>query len=93
MNHCFRRRACGYQSNDDRVASINIRDRAVVSRHVREAGDAISHPIVTDDEAETSDSEGGEEESSCKPTSLATWQLTTNQSPKTGMILEFTSSD
>ena len=58
VNHWFRCRACGYQSNDDRVASMNIRNRAVVSRHAREEGGAVNHPMATGDEAETSDSEG-----------------------------------
>ncbi|MFX0061700.1 MAG: RNA-guided endonuclease InsQ/TnpB family protein [Candidatus Hermodarchaeota archaeon] len=34
--HWFTCKNCGYQSNDDRVASMNIRNRAVVSRHSRE---------------------------------------------------------
>ena len=35
--HWFKCKNCNYQSNDDRVASINIRDRGVVSRYIREA--------------------------------------------------------
>ncbi|MFX0063536.1 MAG: RNA-guided endonuclease InsQ/TnpB family protein [Candidatus Hermodarchaeota archaeon] len=34
--HWFQCKQCNYQTNDDRAASMNIRDRAVVSRHVRE---------------------------------------------------------
>ncbi|MFX0064280.1 MAG: hypothetical protein ACFFC7_19075 [Candidatus Hermodarchaeota archaeon] len=35
--HWFQCKKCNYQTNDDRAASLNIRNRAVVSRHVREA--------------------------------------------------------
>jgi len=34
--HAFKCKNCGYQSNDDRAASINIRDRAVVPRYIRD---------------------------------------------------------
>ncbi len=33
--HWFQCKRCNYQTNDDRVASLNIRNRAVVSRQVR----------------------------------------------------------
>ncbi|MFX1533975.1 MAG: RNA-guided endonuclease InsQ/TnpB family protein [Promethearchaeota archaeon] len=34
--HWFQCKQCHYQTNDDRAASMNIRNRAVVSRHVQE---------------------------------------------------------
>jgi IS605 OrfB family transposase len=34
--HWFQCKQCNYQTNDDRAASLNIRDQAVISRHVRE---------------------------------------------------------
>ncbi|MFX1534070.1 MAG: RNA-guided endonuclease InsQ/TnpB family protein [Promethearchaeota archaeon] len=33
--HWFKCKQCNYQTNDDRAASLNIRDHAVVPRHVR----------------------------------------------------------
>jgi IS605 OrfB family transposase len=33
--HQFKCQKCGYQTNDDRSASLNIRDRAVVPRYIR----------------------------------------------------------
>lgn len=33
--HQFKCKECGYQTNDDRSASMNIRDRAVVPRYIR----------------------------------------------------------
>jgi IS605 OrfB family transposase len=52
--HRFECRACHYQSNDDRVASINIRDRGVATRYIREARGIVNCPIVAGDDAETS---------------------------------------
>jgi IS605 OrfB family transposase len=51
--HWFKCRACGYQSNDDRVASINIRDRGVASRYIREARGLVNGPTVAGHDAET----------------------------------------
>ncbi|MFX0062211.1 MAG: zinc ribbon domain-containing protein [Candidatus Hermodarchaeota archaeon] len=34
-DHWFKCKQCGYQSNDDRVASMNIRDRGVMDRYIR----------------------------------------------------------
>ncbi|MBD3228401.1 MAG: IS200/IS605 family element transposase accessory protein TnpB [Candidatus Lokiarchaeota archaeon] len=33
--HRFKCNKCGYETNDDRSASMNIRDRAVVPRYIR----------------------------------------------------------
>lgn len=52
--HWFKCRACGYQSNDDRVGSMNIRNRGVVSRYIRETRGLVNGPIVADDDVETS---------------------------------------
>jgi IS605 OrfB family transposase len=50
--HWFECRACHYKSNDDRVASINIRDRGVATRYIREARGLVNGPIVAVDDAE-----------------------------------------
>ncbi len=42
--HWFQCKQCNYQTNDDRAASMNIRDRAVVSRHVRETQGVCQTP-------------------------------------------------
>ncbi|MFX1536802.1 MAG: RNA-guided endonuclease InsQ/TnpB family protein [Promethearchaeota archaeon] len=42
--HWFQCKLCNYQTNDDRVASMNIRDRAVVSRQVRETQGVCQSP-------------------------------------------------
>lgn len=42
--HWFRCKTCGYQSNDDRVGSINIRNRATVSRYIRESKGVCQSP-------------------------------------------------
>jgi IS605 OrfB family transposase len=55
--HWFKCRTCGYQSNDDRVGSMNIRDRGVAARYIREARGIVNDPNVSGDDAETS-SEG-----------------------------------
>jgi IS605 OrfB family transposase len=50
--HWFKCRACGYQSSDDRVASINIRNRGVVSRYIRETRGLVNDPNVAVHDAE-----------------------------------------
>jgi IS605 OrfB family transposase len=55
--HIFKCKKCGYTSNDDRVGSMNIRDRGVVFRYIRETRGFVNSPTVAGDDAETS-SEG-----------------------------------
>lgn len=43
--HHFQCKKCGYQSNDDRSASINIRDRAVVPRYIRSTRGMCQLPL------------------------------------------------
>jgi len=43
--HQFQCKKCGYQSNDDRSASINIRDRAVVPRYIRDTRGMCQLPL------------------------------------------------
>jgi IS605 OrfB family transposase len=55
--HVFQCQSCGYTSNDDRVASINVRDRGVVFRYIRRTRRFVNSPSVAGGDAETS-SEG-----------------------------------
>jgi IS605 OrfB family transposase len=52
--HVFKCKKCGYTSNDDRIGSMNIRDRGVVFRYIRETRGFVNNPIVAGDDAETS---------------------------------------
>jgi IS605 OrfB family transposase len=51
--HRFKCKKCGYTSNDDRAASLNIRDRGVVFRYIRETRGFVNSPNVAGDEVET----------------------------------------
>ena len=53
-NHWFTCRSCGFQSSDDRTAAINIRDRGVVSRYIRETRGLVNVPNAVNDDVETS---------------------------------------
>lgn len=44
-SHHFRCKKCEYQSNDDRSASINIRNRAVVPRYIRDTRGMCQLPL------------------------------------------------
>lgn len=44
--HLFKCKKCSYTSNDDRSASINIRDRAVVPRYIRGTRGLLSIPLM-----------------------------------------------
>jgi IS605 OrfB family transposase len=52
--HVFSCKKCDYTSNDDRAASLNIRDRGVVFRYIRETRGFVNSPNVAGDDAETS---------------------------------------
>jgi len=48
----FKCKGCGYTSNDDRTASMNIRDRGVVFRYIRGTRGFVNSPNVARDEVE-----------------------------------------
>lgn len=50
--HVFKCKQCGYTSNDDRVGSMNVRDRGVVFRYIREIRGIVNCPNVAGDETE-----------------------------------------
>jgi IS605 OrfB family transposase len=45
--HVFKCKKCGYTSNDDRVASINIRDRGVALRYIRKTRGMCQLPLCS----------------------------------------------
>ena len=50
--HLFKCKQCGYTSNDDRVGSMNIRDRGVIPRYIRETRGLVNGPDAADDDVE-----------------------------------------
>jgi len=55
--HVFKCKHCGYTSNDDRIGSMNIRDRGVDFRYIRESRGLVNDPIIAGDDVEASSDE------------------------------------